>query len=309
MLDRSILQTDPLSDILSLLKPRNVACGAIDAGPACVTFPAGDAIKCHAVTAGEAFLALEGVDAPLHLVAGDCFILPPGRSYKLASDLSLAPIDYLAILADHAPGHVTSWNGGGKATIVSAAFIIEARHARLLDILPPVAHIRDEADRPALRQSLHRMMAELREPQPGSRLIVEYLATMMLAQALRAYALNAGSGLVGWLYALADRQIGGAIGAMHQDPAHRWSVQALADRAGMSRTSFAVRFKSRVGATPMHYLTRLRMLLASDRLHHSADAISVVAAALGYGSESAFSNAFKRQMGSSPRSFVSSRQD
>lgn len=305
MLDRSTQQSDPLSDILSLLKPRSVACGAIDAGDACITFPAGHGIKCHAVTAGEAWLAVDGIVDPLHLVAGDCFILPHGRSYRLASDLNLTPTDYRLVLAGRSLGHVASWNGGGRATIVSATFDIDERHAgMLLDILPPIAHVHEDADRPALSRALHEIMLELREPKPGSRLIVEHLATMMLAQALRAYAGDAGNRQVGWLFALADRQIGATIGAMHDDPAHRWTVEALADRAGMSRTSFAVRFKGTVGSAPITYLTRLRMMLASDRLSTSNDAIHVVAEALGYASESAFSSAFKRHLGHAPRRFV-----
>lgn len=305
MLDRSSSRADPLSDVLSLLKPRNVSCGAINAGDTCLAFPAGLGVKCHAVTAGEAWLAVEGVDAPVHLATGDCFILPHGRAYQLASDLTLPPVDYRAVLAGRLPGRITVWNGGGRATIVSATFLIEARYAGILiDILPSIAHVGPDADRTALRGALFQMMEELGEPKPGSRLIVENLATMVLTLALRAYAAQAGDDQVGWLFALADRQIGLAIGAMHAEPAQRWTVRTLADHAGMSRTSFALRFKSHVGATPMNYLTRLRMLLASDRLLHSGDAISIVAGALGYESESAFSNAFKRELGCSPRRFV-----
>jgi AraC-like DNA-binding protein len=299
------MQAGPLFDILSLLKPRNVACGAVDAGVACIAFPAGEGIKCHAVTAGEAWLAVDGITTPLHLTAGDCLIRAHGRPYRLASDLSLPSVDYRVVLEGRSPGRVKAWNGGGRATIVSATFTIEERHAGMLrDILPPVAHVHDNADRPGLRRSLHQMMEELADPQPGSRMIVEHLASMMLAQALRAYAVHAGGGQVGWLFALAHRQIGVAIGALHADPAHRWTVQALADRAGMWRTSFAVRFRRTVGSAPMQYLTLLRMSLASDRLSNSNDAIHVVADAFGYESESAFSDAFKRYLGHPPRRFV-----
>ena len=108
-------------------------------------------------------------------------------------------------------------------------------------------------------------------------------------------------GGVGWLFALADKQISAAIGAMHEDPAHGWTLQALAERAGMSRSTFALKFKAMVGASPMDYLTRWRMLLAGDRLASSSDPVSVIALSLGYESESAFSTAFKRVMGCSPR--------
>jgi AraC-like DNA-binding protein len=58
---------------------------------------------------------------------------------------------------------------------------------------------------------------------------------------------------------------------------------------------------TRVGATPIDYLTRWRMLFAGDRLANSTDPISVISLSLGYESESAFSTAFKRLMGCSPR--------
>jgi AraC-like DNA-binding protein len=95
---------------------------------------------------------------------------------------------------------------------------------------------------------------------------------------------------------------------MHEDPAHRWTLRALASRAGMSRSTFAEKFKERVGASPMEYLTRWRMLLAGDRLATSADPIAAIALSLGYESESAFSTAFKRVMASSPRQYTRAHQ-
>ncbi len=109
-------------------------------------------------------------------------------------------------------------------------------------------------------------MQELREPQPGSFLVLQHLAHMMLVQALRAHLAEGLSGGVGWLFALADEQIGPAINAMHDDPAYPWTLQELAERVGMSRSGFAAKFKETVGATPIDYLTRWRMLLAGDRL-------------------------------------------
>jgi AraC-like DNA-binding protein len=108
---------------------------------------------------------------------------------------------------------------------------------------------------------------------------------------------------VGWLFALADKQMSAAITAMHEEPGHAWTLQDLAERVGMSRSVFALRFKETVGATPMEYLTRWRMLLAGDRLTNSADSISAIAMSLGYESESAFGKAFRRVMGFSPRKY------
>src|SRR5437660_11924657 len=124
---------------------------------------------------------------------------------------------------------------------------------------------------------------------------------MMLVLALWLHMAEGSRGGVGWLVALADKQMGAAINAMHDDPAHRWTLEELAKRAGVSRSTFAQRFKETVGAAPMEYLTRWRMLLAGDRLANSSDPISVIALSLGYESESAFSTAFKRVIGCSPR--------
>ncbi len=151
-------------------------------------------------------------------------------------------------------------------------------------------------------------MQELREPQPGGFLIAQQLATLMLVQALRLHLQEGGARGAGWLFALADRQMAAALGAMHADPARRWSLKLLADHVGMSRTAFATRFKQTVGSPPMDYLTRWRMLLAGERLKTSSDPVSVIAPSLGYDSESAFSTAFRRVTGVSPRRYGRRRE-
>jgi AraC-like DNA-binding protein len=170
-------------------------------------------------------------------------------------------------------------------------------------MLPPIVHIKKEADKLALRWSIERMMAELREPQPGSFLVLQHLAHMLLVQALRAHLAEGLNGGIGWLFALADEQIGPAINAMHGEPAHPWTVHELAEKVGMSRSGFAAKFKETVGSTPIDYLIRWRMLLAGDRLRNSGDPVSVISLSLGYESESAFSTAFKRVMGCAPRHY------
>ena len=137
--------------------------------------------------------------------------------------------------------------------------------------------------------------------------MAQHLAHLMLLQALRLHLAEGPAGGVGWLFALGDKHISAAITAIHDTPAHRWTLQALAERAGMSRSSFALKFKQSVGTSPMEYLTRWRMLLAGDRLANSSDPVSVIAVSLGYESESAFSTAFKRIMGCSPRQYSRGR--
>lgn len=297
---------DPLSDVLSLLKPRNHMAAAFDAaGEWSIQFvDQQHSIKCGAVANGRCWLTVEGVAAPVLLDTGDCFLLPAGRPFRMATDLGLAPVEARQIFPPARSGGIVTRNGGGEFFLVSARFMLEGAHAGiLLGLLPPIIHIRDAAGQAALRWSVERMIEEMRDPQPGGFLLVRHHAHMVLLQALRLH-LSALAGGVGWLFALGDRQIGTAIAAIHGDPARRWTLPDLAAVSGMSRSAFALRFKDMVGSSPMEYLTRWRMLLAGDRLANSGDAVSSIALSLGYESESAFSTAFKRVMGCPPRSYV-----
>ncbi len=297
---------DPLSDVLSLLKPRSIMCGGFDVGgKLSLQFPRHEGIKCYAVVSGNGWLAVDGVPDAMRLTTGDCFLLPRGRPFRLATDLNLAPVDALTLLA--APrrnGGIVSFQGGGDCFIVGGHFALGGSHANiLLGVLPPIVHLRKESDKAAMRWSLEQMRQELRDPQPGGSLVAQHLAQMMLVQALRLHLAEGLNGGVGWLFALADKQMSVAMNAMHEDPSHRWTLQELAERAGMSRSTFALKFKDTVGDSAMEYLTRWRMLLAGDKLVNSSDPISEIALSLGYESESAFSTAFKRVMGCSPRQY------
>jgi AraC-like DNA-binding protein len=296
---------DPLSDVLSLLKPRSYMFRGLDAGgPWSLLFPQSKGINCYAILSGRCWLALEGDAQPVRLDAGDCFLLPRDRTFRLCGDLAAAPEDAARIFSAVPEGGVATLATGGDCFGIGGYFAFDGGPADiLLDVLPPILHLRKEADKAALRWCLERMLAELREPRPGGALIAEHLAHMLLVQALRLVMEAGRRGGVGWLYALADRRMSAAIGAMHADPARRWTLQALAQVAGMSRSSFALRFKTTVGVSAMDYLTRWRMLLAGDRLTNTRDPISVIAPSLGYESESAFSTAFKRVMACPPRRY------
>lgn len=297
---------DPLSEVLSLLKPRSYLSSGFDAGGDwSLHFPLrDDVIKCYAVMSGGCWLAVEGVADPVRLEAGDCFVLPSGRPFRLASDLALTPQDARTAFPPARPGGTVTLNGGGGVLLVGSRFAVAGSHAGLLlAMLPPIVHIGKESEQAALRWSVERMREELRDGQPGGFLIAQHLAHMMLVQALRLHLADGLNGSSGWFAALADKQICAAIAAMHADPARRWTLQDLATHIGMSRSAFSQRFKETAGETPIDYLTRWRMLLAGDRLENSGDPISVIAPSLGYESESAFSTAFKRVMGCAPRQY------
>lgn len=296
---------DPLSDILSLLKPRSSISAGLDAGGDwAIRFPTHEGIKFNAVMRGACWVSVDGDPRPYRIEAGDCFLLTKGRPFTFATDLALDPIDPRSIY-DRAADGVATCNGGGDFFLIGGRFTFEGEPASLLfDALPAVVHVRHASSQASvLRWALDQLAAELRDRRPGGHLVSEHLAQIMLVQVLRIHlSEHAGNG-AGWFQALADRRLSRAVGAMHADPAHRWTLHELAERAGMSRSTFAERFKQVVGAAPMEYLTRWRMLVAGDRLRNSGESVSSVALSIGYESEAAFSAAFKRVMSRSPTRF------
>lgn len=298
---------DALSDILALLRPQSFLTACIDAGGRWAMRSENHlgAIKCYAIMAGSCWLQVDGADGPFQLAAGDCFVLPSGSSFILASDLSVRPDDASEILGAAQPGDTIVYKGGGDTQLVGTRFDVDGRRAEvLLGTLPPLLLLSTTEAQATLRWSIEQMIVEMRGGETGASLAAHHLAHLMLLQAFRFYLAQRTAIGTGWLFALKEPQISIAIEAMHQRPAHRWTLDELARLAGLSRSVFARRFRERVGDTPIAYLTRWRMLLATERLTSTRDTLSQIAASLGYESENAFNTAFKRTMGSSPRRYA-----
>jgi hypothetical protein len=155
---------------------------------------------------GQCWLSVEGVPDAVLLTAGDCFLLPRGLPFCLATDLSLACRLQHTPLSARSGGAVSNNEGGGRY-IVGGHFVLTGSHADiLLKSLRPIVHIRKESDKAAMRWSLELMKEELRDPQPGGSLTAQQLAYMMLVQAHRLHLADGARGSVGWLFALADKR-------------------------------------------------------------------------------------------------------
>ena len=297
---------DPLSDVLSLLKPRTYVTGGLTAGGQwLISFPAHEPIKCYSVVEGECWLSMEGVEKPARLRAGSCLLLPHGRPFVLASDLTLPRRDAWEIVSTMKRYNgILSVSPGEDFFMLGSHFALEGDARFLLDVLPPIAMLENESQREALRWAVERMLREMRDPQPGGTLIAQQVAYTMLVEALRLHLADDLQRGTGWLFALADSRMRVALSSMHLEPARAWTLQDLARSAGMSRTAFAQTFKKAVGKSPMDYLTHWRMTLAAKRMQDGGETISSIAPALGYKSASAFSAAFKRQWGASPREHI-----
>lgn len=302
---------DVLSELLSLLKPRSYITAGFDAGGswALTLDDLAGRIKCYAVMKGECWLSMEGFGEAMKVSAGDCFVLPSGRPVRIASDPQVESKPASEVLDPNRSGDVVTYNGGGDVFLVGSRFEVDGRHAEfMLKALPPLIRIDTLSDKARLRLYLDLMMAELKEMKPGAMSVAQNLSHMILAQALRLYLETVSEAEVGWFAALSDVRLGKAIEAMHSEPSRAWTLETLADTAGMSRSSFADHFRRRVGETPMSYLTQRRMMSAAERLSQGKEPIAQISASLGYASEHSFNTAFKRVMGLPPRQFGRGRE-
>jgi transcriptional regulator GlxA family with amidase domain len=172
-----------------------------------------------------------------------------------------------------------------------------------LDALPPFLHIGSSSpSATAMARILGLLEVQAEMTAMGGALVAVKLAEVLLVEALRAYSADKGRTFVGWISALGDRQIGEALRLMHGELAFAWTVSALAKRVGMSRSAFSDRFAGLVGRPPMDHLRGLRMALAQQMLEDGATDVGLVAAHVGYSSQSAFGQAFRRTFGRSPKS-------
>jgi AraC-like DNA-binding protein len=295
---------DPLSDVLMMMRPTGYGFRGLNAaGDWALAYDAAQGIRCIAIETGTCRLWLEGSAVPTTLETGDVVLITSGAVRLSGSDAAV-PVDAVALLSSVSAGGFVTLNGGGDCVGVGGFFQLgDGQAAALLSTLPPLVHVGEGEGRDALLAGIRRLMRELREPRPGGALIAGHLAQALLIEALRAH-LESGQAHRGWLAALAHPNLRRAIEAMHGNVANRWSLRELARCAGMSRSSFAAHFEQVTGETPIGYLTRWRMTVASDRLARGGMSLSAVAALVGYQSESAFGAAFKRVTGRSPRSMT-----
>lgn len=300
---------DPLSDVLAILRPESYMFRALDAGGSwSLAFPAMDGIRAYFILTGECWFVPESDDEPTRLRSGDCLLQTKEQAFRLCSDPKLLGLDALAFFSAAGDGGTARLNEGGDVTGLGGYFDFAGEHAAvLLALLPPVLLVKADTDRQFLRASIEALMRELRDPQPGSALMGQHLGQALLILALRLYLQQARAGGVGWLYALTDKAMAAVLAAIHSDPQRHWTLSDMAQHAHLSRSAFAQRFKETVGEAPMEYLTRWRMMLAAHRLIHTQDSISTIAYSIGYESDSAFSSAFRRIMGTSPRRYAESR--
>ena len=302
--------SDALSLVLSRMRLESFITCAFDLdGTWAVEFPRADALRFKFITRGAGWLTVEGHEGrPLRLGTGDCFLVTPGRSFILSRERTFAKKERAEELAAaRRDDRVIVYAGGGDTVSVGAVFRFHGHFAKLvLDSIPPVIHVPAHLDQAAiLRWSLDRFAAEHEAARAGRALMMGYLAPIILLQTLRIH-LGAGTGERSWLAALSHPKLSRAIEAIHGQHGKHWTLHGLAAVAGMSRASFADKFRAFVGITPIEYLNHWRMQIACDLLQQSDVRIAEIANSVGFRSESAFSAAFKKHIGIRPGQFQES---
>ena len=140
----------------------------------------------------------------------------------------------------------------------------------------------------------------------GRTTVLNRLFEVVLIQLLRQL-MERGEVQGGMLAGLAHPRLRYALVAMHESPAKAWSLQELGATCGMSRSVFANSFRDTVGCTPGVYLQNWRMSLAQKGLRQGRS-LKQIAEEVGYGSETAFSRAFRAQAGMPPRQWRETRK-
>jgi AraC-like DNA-binding protein len=159
---------------------------------------------------------------------------------------------------------------------------------------------------PELAPTLQLLFTEAFADSPGRQAAIdrlfEYLFVLLIRSAMNARLI--GSGI---LMGLSDSRLSRAIEAMHQRPETSWSLEQLAQSAGMSRARFAVHFRKIVGMTPFDYLTDWRLGVAQTMLR-KGNSLKLVAAAVGYANATALTRVFTQRVGTSPSEWLARSQ-
>ena len=196
---------------------------------------------------------------------------------------------------------VRTWGNArdGTTVMLTGAYQLDGEVSqRLLRALPPLVVLRDRDWESPIISLLE---AEIVRDEPGQEAVLDRLLDLLLIAVLRAWFARPGAEAPNWYRASSDPIVGHALRLMHHNPAHPWTVDALARETGLSRAALARRFNDLVGEPPMTFLTGWRIALAADLLLEPGATIASVADQVGYGSPFALSTAFKRLRGVSPQ--------
>lgn len=299
---------DPLSHVLTLLRPQAVGWRVVEAHNAWTIrfLPDPDVVVFGQMIEGECDVVLDDGRA-FQVREGDFILMASPPPWILRALGGGPPIEIKALLVDP-----TLLLAGDKPQAVtrfmSGHFKFAAVGAELLGkVVLPIIHIHaDEVAAGRLGALLALLGDEATAERPGGQQIVKRLLEVLLVEAWRHPPAGWERARGGLLAGLADPRIGQALRLMHDDVGRGWTVGELARSVGMSRSVFAERFAAIVGSPPMEYLASWRITLAKQALVSREAPMADIAELAGYRSVSAFSTAFRRLTGSPPSRYARS---
>lgn len=257
-------------------------------------------------------------DAPLTMVtvvAGSAELVQDGETTRLTAGSTAivrAPFDLVDIIAtlDRPITSVTIDQAaqGDRDVIIAGTYRpASARHQRLLRALPRALVLHEEVEDVLWLHSMRDALA--RAKAPGGQAMLDRILDWGLVCTLGCWFERQEAAAPGWYLGALDPVTGPALEAIHRHPDRAWTVEALAARANVSRAHFAKRFTEVMAQPPLRYVAERRMELAADLLADPQVPVAAAAAAVGYRDPFAFSTAFKRHRGLSPREYRSRRRE
>ena len=249
---------------------------------------------------------------PVRLDVGDVAVTRAPDHYNVADDPKTEPDTVIHAgqrccnlagesVEDQMMHGVRTWGNdpdGSTLMLVGAYEATSDTSDGLLRALPPVLSLSNETwDSPLVTL----LCDEMAKDAPGQAAVLDRLIDLLLIAVLRAWLTRPEAEAPTWYRAQSDPVVSRALEAMHDKPAHPWTLAKLAAEVGVSRSALARRFHDVVGEPPMKFLTSWRLALAADMLCDSEATVGTVAAKLGYSTPFALSTAFKRVRGISPQ--------
>jgi AraC-like DNA-binding protein len=300
---------DPLSSLVALMRPQTVVSKVVSgSGRWGVRYPRSGNAGFGVVVTGKCHFQARGCD-PVELTEGDFILLPTGPGFVIASDPHVEQDKIRTRPASTvlAQAHHTASTGKPDFQLLGGYFRFNVPNSEMLtQIVPAQIHIKcDDNSARRIAGIIGSLRDEALDQRPGRDLIIQRLIEVMLIEALR-YGSEQGESSVrpGLLNGLADDRLGRVLTSLHADVARPWTVASLAEEARLSRTAFSERFTRLIGMPPMTYLIKWRMAVAKDILQRERLPQDVVAATVGYQSASAFSTAFRREVGQAPGEYA-----
>jgi AraC-like DNA-binding protein len=260
---------------------------------------------------GEAWVLFDEVP-PIRIGPGDIAITRGPDHYTVAATPSAVPdvivypgqnccdLDGNSVEEKMTHG-IRTWGNdatGNTVFLVGSYEQLSDISDRLMRALPPVLSLSsDDWDSPLIAL----LEAEVVKDDAGQAAVLDRLLDLLLTAVLRSWFAQQDAQRPDSWRSQGDPIIERALRCMHDDPAHPWTMETLARSSGASRASLARRFQDLVGEPPMTFLKNWRLALAADLLCQPGETVATVAEKIGYASPYAFSAAFKRVRGISPK--------